>query len=252
MHSQVRESKTVANALRVLVYLRGREEGGGVTELSRQLGLGKSTVHLLLSTLARHDFVEVDPLTARYRLGLQAFEVGAAAVEHRHLGARLTVPMERLAHDSGEAVSLAVASGSHALIVQRVESAQLLRAEIKVGTRMPLHASASGKCLLAHMSRPQIDQLYPEDHLPSWLSTAVSRKSHLLVELEAIRRCGFAVNREEFVIGITAIAAVVRDGSDRALAALSIAGPTARFDERRWLQPLLQVAEEVSALAAAR
>src|SRR6266545_1360876 len=233
-----RRVKSVANAIRVLEALKASPEPLRLSEISHRLGMRKSTVHLLLSTLAEFNFVQPDGPLGHYRLGLGAFEVGAAAVDRLGLPPELGPPMERLADRSMEAVSLAVRNGASALIVRRYESAHILRAEIGIGTRMPLHASASGKCLLAGMDPDQVDELYPTEELPEATNAKIRTKRKLLRELDKARRLGYATNRDEFVLGVAAIAAPVFDRRGRTVAALSIAGPTARFEELRWVPEL--------------
>lgn len=220
----------------------------GVSELSQILGFGKSTVHMLLATLAAEDFVERVPDSSKYRLGLGLFEMGAVAVEQVGYGLRLSPVMERLANESGEAVSLAVRSGDSVIFLQRFESVHILRTDIHPGTRMPLHASASGKVLLAGMTDEAIDRLYPSEELSPSANETIRTKSDLRRELERVRKCGWATSTDEYVDGVAATAAGVRDHTGRVVAALSIAGPTTRFDVERWVDRLMEVALEISKL----
>lgn len=144
--------QSVSKALRLLTVLSGNPAGLRLTEISEVCGLGPSTTHLLLATLADFDFVE---LTERgvYRLGLGAYRVGATVAEVSHLSERLRPGIEKLSADCQEVVSIAVRRECYAVIVLRHEVASILRADIRVGTQMPLHASASGKYFLAALDR---------------------------------------------------------------------------------------------------
>jgi IclR family acetate operon transcriptional repressor len=155
--------------------------------------------------------------------------------------------MESLARQSNESVSLGVLNAGSVLFVQRIESPNILRADIRLGSRMPLHASASGKALLAAMSDDQVAVLLPES-LPTTARRTVRQLPVLLTELRDVRQRGYATQDEEFVDGIAALAAPVYDTSGRVLAALSIAGPSARFDEMRWAKLLLPAASQMSQL----
>jgi DNA-binding IclR family transcriptional regulator len=136
--------------------------------------------------------------------------------------------------------------------VQRIESLEILRADIRPGTRMPLHASASGKALLANMSDLDIDQLLPESPLPASTRVTHCHRNGLLAEIRLIRERGYAKQTEEFVEGISAVATPVFDAGGRALAALSIAGPSSRFDEANWSGLLLPAARSMSELCGYR
>jgi len=236
----------VASALRVLVALSETSEPIGISDLSRRLGVGKSSMHAILATLADLGFVEQAPGSPRYRLGFVAFEVGAAVLEQLKLGAYLTPPMERLAHESQEAVSLAVLHDRSAVFVHRFESTHVLRADIRLGTRMPLHGSASGKCLLSELSHEEIKRLYPTDELDLATPRTIRRRAELLDELERVRQLGYATDLDEYVVGVSAVACPVRNGEGRTVAALSVAGPSARFEGERWIARMLAIAEEMN------
>lgn len=248
----LRRVKSVTNAVRLLEVLKAAPEPLRLSEISTQLGLRKSTVHLLLMTLSDFNFVQPHGPHGHYRLGLGVFEVGAAALDRLNLPPELSPLMGWLADRSMEAVSLAVKNGSSALIVRRYESAHILRAEIGLGTRMPLHASASGKVLLAGLTREQIDQLYPAEQLPEDGFPRANTKTTLLRELEKIKRDGFTTATDEFTPGVAAIAAPVLDRDGQTVAALSIAGPTNRFERAKWITDLLNTAEKMSALLGLR
>lgn len=243
-----RTHTTVNNAIALMRVLASSQRPMGVSELSLALGLGKSTVHLLLKTLAGEGFAERAPNSFKYRLGLGLFELGATAVDRLGYGLKLSPLLERLAEETSEAVSLAALSGDSVILLQRFESSHVLRADIRPGTRMPLHGSAAGKIFLADMSDEEIDSLYPSEELPPSASKTVRTKNELRVELARVCEGGWALAVDEYVDGVAAIAAGVRDFSGRTVAALSLACPTVRFDAQRWVDRLLEVAAEVSKL----
>lgn len=251
MSNTPRRLHSVANALRLMEELADLPEGVGVSELSRRMGLGKSTVHLLLSTLVERGFAE-KASEGVYRLGISAFEVGSAVPDSARFGGALAKPMRRLADASGEAVSLAVRRGSDAIFVQRFESASILRAEIRIGTRMPVHSCASGKILMSEMDRAEIDALFPSASLPFVTIHTLRKKSLLLRELEVVRREGYALNNEEYTEQVRGAAAGIRDGSGLLVAALSIAGPMGRFQPNQWVEALMDTADEMQQIMSSR
>lgn len=240
-----RKLSSVTNALRVLRVLAAHPGGVGVTQLSQILGIGKSSAHLLLATLSDEDFV-VQAGDGRYQLGLGAFEVGAAAGGVASAGGPLTPELRALADRCGEAVSLASASGPDAIIVQRVESVSILRAEIHVGTRMPLHASASGKYLLATMPEERLERLFPSEQLPRVTPHTVQTKTVLREQLAEARTRGYARNDDEYTVGISGVATGVVDATGAVVFALSIAGPTHRFRPEEWVEDLTETASRMS------
>jgi DNA-binding IclR family transcriptional regulator len=246
-----RTLSTVGNAIRALTVLADRGPLR-LTALAGELQLGKSTVHLLLQTLRDYGMVDYAPATSTYSVGLRVFELGATAIEQGGFGARLVGPMEELARRCNESVSLGVLNAGSVLIVQRIESPEILRADIRPGTRMPLHASASGKALLATMTDPEIDRLLPESQLPASARMTHRHRVGLLAEIRLIGERGYAKQEEEFVEGISAVATPVLAAGGRALAALSIAGPSSRFGEARWSADLLPAARHMSELCGYR
>ncbi|MQA05468.1 MAG: helix-turn-helix domain-containing protein [Streptosporangiales bacterium] len=244
-------SSSANTCLRVLRAVADHPEGVGITQLARELDIGKSSIHMFLATLASHGFVERQAASS-YRLGMTAFEVGSATPETARFGGPVLEPMRRLADLSGEAVTLAVLSGQDALMVQRFETAHILRAEIRVGTRMPLTSCASGKFLLAHMDDAEVDALLPEERLPATTPHSERSKTKLRRGFATIRERGWATNDEEFAEGITGIATGVHGRDGNFAAALSIAGPTMRFEPESWVDDLLRTAAEMNQLIAAR
>ena len=139
----------------------------GVTELATRLGLGKSTVHRLLATLVEERFVEQDSQTGRYRLGLAAFELGAAASSPTDLHQAVLMPMSVLRIRTGETVQTAVLDGRQVVYVERLESPNTLRLFLEVGTRNDAHSTGTGKCLLAYLDDTQLDRLLHGWDLPA-------------------------------------------------------------------------------------
>lgn len=251
MSNTPRRVNSVGNALRLLAVLAEHPDGLGVSDLATRLDVGKSTAHLLLSTLAEHGFVE--RLEAgTYRLGIAAFEVGSAVPESARFGGPLTSPMRKLADRSGEAVSLAIHRGLDALIVQRFESASILRAEIRIGTRMPVHSCGSGKVFLAELPVEELDALFPSETLPAVAKSTFRKKSALLRQLVEVRRDGHATIDEEYTDGVRGIATGVRNRRNEVVAALSVAGPIPRFEPSEWLRDLNSTVEEMSTILVGR
>lgn len=239
-----RTSSTAGKALSLLYLLADHPEGMRLSDVSHQLEVSKSSAHMLLATLVEHSFVDRLP-SAHYRLGFGAFEVGLAVSEEARFGT-LTEPMKELADHCREAVSLAVPRGTEAIIVQRFESSQVLRAEIGIGTRMPLHGSASGKYLLAHMSEAEVDRLYPGATLPESTAHSLRTKAELKKTFPRTLANGYATNESEYVEGVNGIAAGVRDRSGKLLGAVSIAGPSSRFDPLQWKDQIMETAVAMS------
>ncbi|WP_394378677.1 IclR family transcriptional regulator [Saccharopolyspora spinosa] len=252
MSNGSRTSSTVATALRLLKLLAENPEGIGISDIARRLGIGKSSAHLLVSTLVQQDFALRND-ESLYVLGITAFEVGSAVPDAARFGGELLAPMRELADISGEAVSLAIPRNRDAVIVQRFETKHVLRAEIGIGTRMPLVSCASGKVLLAAMSEAEIDNLYPDEELPRVTRHTLRSKASLKATvLPVVREHRYALTEGEYAEGITGVAAGIADASGALVAALSVVSPSSRFHPAEWVDPLLTAADAMTALLASR
>jgi len=233
--------QSVANATRLLTELSALDGPTRLNNLSSRLGMSKSSVHLLLATLADAGFVE-QTAEGTYGLGLALFEVGAAALQQLGLGSVLSPPLQALAERTREAVTLGVLHQNEVLLVQRFESDQVLRASIRVGTRMPVHTSASGRALLAFL---------PENERAARLSAAgvgAPLLRPLTSRLKALRAMGYETQRDEWAAGVSSIAAPVFGITQVAVAAVSVSTPTSRFDPEPWIEPLLHTTDELKRL----
>lgn len=237
-----KRSRSVERAFAVLCAVAEHAEPTSLTWIAQRVGLPKSTVHLALQTMRDLGFVEQDPDSDRYVLGLAAAQLGAVALDQSRLVAAMAPAMDELARRSKEAVSLGIQTDREVLFVKRVETLHVLRTSIREGSRMPLHASASGKCLLAGMPDEQIDELYPTDPLPESASRTIRSRAVLMREIQRVRAQGFATNCDEFLDGVSGAAVPVRLGH-RTVASLSLAGPTGRVQAEDWVDDLLAIAQ---------
>lgn len=237
-----KRSRSVERAFAVLCAVAEHGEPTSLSWIARRTGLPKSTVHLSLQTMRDLGFVEQDRESDRYVVGLAASQLGAIALDRSTLIVTMAPRMEELAERSKEAVSLGIRVGHEVLFVKRVETTHVLRTSIRQGSRMPLHASASGKCLLAGMSNEQIDELYPTDPLTESASRTIRTRADLRREIGQVREQGYATNVDEFLDGVSGAAVPVRLGA-RTVASLSLAGPTGRVQPEQWVDDLMAIAQ---------
>lgn len=225
-----RTLSSVHNAARLLKSFSPRERELGVTELAQRLGLGKSTVHRLLATLAEAQLIEQDPLTGRYRLGLAIHELGAAASTATDLHAAALTPMSVLRNRTGETVQIAVLDGREVVYVERLESPNTLALFLEVGRRNDAHVTGTGKCLLSFLDERDLDRLLDGWDLPQQTSASITDHRELRAELARSRRRGYATNLHESEVGVLSVAGPIRDSRNRVIASMSVAGPAERME----------------------
>lgn len=245
-----RTLSSVHNAVRVLKQFSSSQRDLGVTELAARLDLGKSTVHRLLATLSEERFVEQDPETGRYRLGIASFELGAAASSPTDLHQAVLMPMSVLRVKTGETVQTAVLDGRQVVYVERLESPNTLRLFLEVGTRNHAHCTGSGKCLLAYLDDTLLDRLLSDWDLPQKTPYTITDPRALRRELKETRARGWAENRHESELGMISVAAPIRDTTKQVVASLSVAGPSDRMEPR--LDNIVQAVVEAAATASRR
>jgi DNA-binding IclR family transcriptional regulator len=239
---------TVRNAARLLKVFRSRETDLGVSELSRRLGLGKSTVHRMLTTLVAEGLVEQDPRTGGYRLGIVMFELGQAVRVHMDLHAAVGQVLTELRAQTGESSQVGVLDGHEVVYVDRMESAHSLRLFTDTGRRVPVHCTSSGKVLLAFLPEVRRQAVLRSAPFDALTPHTITSRSQLSADLERIRRRGWAEAVNEREIGIASIAAPIRDVSGEVTAAISIGVPLARCNVMalRRLAPVIMEAAEAA------
>jgi DNA-binding IclR family transcriptional regulator len=195
--------KSADRTLEVLEALAASRERRSLVELSRALDIPKSSLHGILRTMARRRWVEVDPTGTRFGLGVRALEVGAAYLDADDALGLVSSVLDDLSRQFGEAVHLGRLDGQNVVYLAKRESAHRLRLYSAIGRRLPAHATALGKALLAHQPG------FLEGPLPRLTPNTITDPDALLVELEKTRERGYAVDREENTEGIVCFAMAV-------------------------------------------
>lgn len=240
---------TVRNSARLLKAFLHTGGPAGVSELARRLGLGKSTVHRLLTTLVAEGLVEQDQRTGGYRLGLIMFELGEAVAVHQELHAAAGPVLAHLREQTGESSQVGILDGHEVVYVDRLESAYSLRLFTETGRRVPAHATSSGKVLLAHLPEPDREKVLTAAPLPRFTTHTLVDPDVLRAALVAVREQGWAEAVNEREIGVASVAAPIRDAYGEVVAAVSIGAPIARFRSAppgRLAAALVEAGEAVS------
>lgn len=219
--------KSVLAALDLLECFELDEELG-VSEVARRLGVAKSTAHRLLTTLCARDLAEKNPETGMYRLGLRLYELGQLAVGRHRLRRHALPLMEELRQITGCTVHLAIPDGPDVVYVERLESLKGMPLFIDVGRRFPAHATSSGRAIAAF--DPDLAQARREAGFQSSRGGKITCLREFETALEQVRRTGVALQRDEVVLGLTAVAAPIRGQDGSAHAAISLVGLTSDYD----------------------
>jgi len=245
-------SRTVDKAIAILGQFTLEEPLLGVSELSRRLGLTRSTVHRLLASLRQGGLIEQDPSSHKYRLGRVAVDLGYTAIYTDPLLVTALPFLYFLSDQVGETVYLGERRGDEVATVLHVLSPSS-REQMHWYDRLPLHSSSSGKVLLAHGDEGELTALLGQD-LPRYTEHTVTDSTTLREELRRIREQGFAACFEEYRLGVNAISVPVVDQNGTVVAALSILGPAytlTRDKAMASLERLKAVSREITVKLAA-
>lgn len=216
---------TVDNAIDLLLQLSADPQPQGVTALSRSLGLGKSTTHRLLASLARRGLVEKDE-RRRYRTGSALVALGLAQLERDPVVAAARSELEAAAGELGETVFLAAPRAGRVLVLDQAQGRGFLRAAPRIGEAIPLHATAIGKLVLAHA--PEAVAL-GSGQLEAFTDRTAATHAALEFEVRRVRLQGWAENRGEWIPGLSVVA-VPLWRSERFEGALAVAAASEQIE----------------------
>jgi DNA-binding IclR family transcriptional regulator len=216
---------TVEKAIDLLFHLHQEASPRGVTAVGKALGLPKSSAHRLLSTLTRRGLLERDE-RGRYLPGIGLVALGLGVLEREPVVAAARPVLELEAKRLGETVFLTAARAGAVVVLDKVEGSGFLRAAPQIGAAVPLHATAVGKLYLTHA--PEAVAL-GEAPLEVFTPSTKTGPAALAAELERVRRQGYAENRDEWIAGLSAVAAPVLV-TGRLVAALAVATSSPRFE----------------------
>jgi DNA-binding IclR family transcriptional regulator len=236
--------QSVDRAAAILEIL-ARDGEAGVTEIARELDVHKSTASRLLAALDRRELVAQDTARGKFRLGLGIVRL-AGAVGRRLDVVQQSRPVCRaLAQEVGETVNLAILSGCDALYLDHAAGPAALSPHSWAGQRIPLHATSDGKVLLAYMPETElVECLMPP--LARFTDRTVTEPAEFPPLLAEVRQRGFAIAVDEFEVGLTAVAAPIRDAEGDVVASVSASGPSFRIPAER----IPAIAESVRRAAA--
>src|SRR5215469_8993860 len=229
--SQTPAVKSLERGLDILEYVAGCSEPPSFSQLLRSLGIPRSSLFHLLTNLLSRKFLERDPKTERYRLGAEVIEI-ARKVQRPSLRDRVTPLLHQLSLEVSETCGFYVQVGDSVEVVASAISTQALSYTMKVGMSAPLYAVSAGKIVLSELRSQDLSQYLARVTIAPVTPHTVRSKNRLKKEIRRVSATGFAYSREEFTLGITAIATAVRAES-KFLGAINLAVPTARCTPSR-------------------
>lgn len=228
-------TRAVSRAMQILSSFTVQDFELSVADLHEKLGIHKSTLVRLLQSMVAERFIEQNPETGEYRLGIKTFEIGSLYSRTRmlNIGALAHPPMQRLSSKLALSSNLAVRDGAEIIYVETVEPVgRPMRVAYSAGDRFGVHHTALGKAIIAFLPGEQLENLLEELELTPLTPNTIRTADDLATELARVRELGYAVDDEESLPGLRCIGAPVRNGK-RVVAALSASGSTLLVTKER-------------------
>lgn len=221
--------KSLVTAVRILEAIDALPEPT-LTALTDEVGFAKSTVFDHLQTLEANDFVVRED--GVYRLGLRFLEFGGTARNDIELYETAQPEVEKLAVETGELVNLVVEEHGKGVYIDFVKGADSVELDTYVGKREPLHNTAFGKAILAHLPEERVTEIVERHGLPRETESTITTREDLDERLEQIRSRGFALDREERLEDLSCVAAPIIGSESGVIGAVSISGPAGRMHDK--------------------
>ena len=224
--------KSIEKALDLLELLSDNKIEMGITEINRELHMGFSTIHRILNTLRYRGYIVQNQQTSKYMLGTKLFILGCKVQNTTNLIKLVTPFLQRLSQNTNETINFAILEGREAIYLFKIESKEMLKAGIEVGTKVAAHCASLGKILLAFLPEQEFMMLYPnnDEKLPTFTPNSISSVEELKKCLKKIKKQGYAIDEEEFKIGVNCLGVPIINNEGKAIAAISISGPVSRFN----------------------
>jgi len=222
--------KSVDKTLQIVeLFLESNEVELSLTDISNKLGIHKSTIHGILATLRLRGFIDQNPSTEKYLLGMKFFELGIKARDNMDLATIARPYLKELVVKYEETVHLVIFNKTDALYVDKVETPRTMRMCSQVGTRVLMHCTGVGKSILAYLPKEQARQIVMARGLEKFTPTTICDEDELFAELARVREQGYSIDNEEIEEGLQCVAAPILNHNGNVIGAISVAGPSTRM-----------------------
>lgn len=233
---------SVENALRILNSFSIDQTQKRVTDIAKELDIGKSTVSRLLSTLLHQGYVKKDIETQKFSLGTKILSLYSSLISNMDIIKEAKPLLEELASSTKESVQLAELDGSSVIYIDQIKSTYPMQIFAHIGRINPIHCTSSGRVLLAYKDEEYIDDILNQK-LEKHTSSTITNKKLLKEELEKVKSLGYSLIENEFIEGIVSISAPIRDYKNNVIAAASLVGPIQRINGYKTKSHITKVQE---------
>ncbi|CCU80673.1 Transcriptional regulator, IclR family [Halanaerobium saccharolyticum subsp. saccharolyticum DSM 6643] len=237
--------KSLDRALDILELIVGNEKGMGVTEISRELDIHKSTVYRLLDTLKFRGYLEKNADSHKYIAGIKLFELSSSVLNDIDSRIRVRPYLEELMQKTEETVHLGILDAGEIIYLDKVESTATIRMYSQVGKRAPVYSTSLGKTIMAQMPENKVREILEEKGMEAKTKNTITDIDEFLSHLKKVKKQGYAVDDEEQEKDIRCIAGPIFNHRGDVVASFSISAPISRMPKER-LEELAELVVQYS------
>jgi DNA-binding IclR family transcriptional regulator len=239
--------QSVDHALKVLEEFHDNVDEVRITELSKRLNLHKNKIFRLLATLTSRNYIEQNKHNEGYRLGLKTLDLGLAFINQLGFLGTARPVQESLAKKCNETTYLSIMKGSKVVYLNAVESNLPVRVVPRIGSRLPFYCSEAGKVFAANLRRDDVlREFFLSEGVKKYTPNTISDPEELAVHLRRAAETGYAIDDEEFEIGVKSVGVPFRDYTKKIVGAVSISGPSFRMSTSRVNNELVPLVKEAA------
>ncbi len=215
--------QVIDRAFDILETLTMEKEGLGVTEIGNRIGLHKSTVHRILTTMVKRGYVEKNTY-GLYKIGLKFIDISSIYLNNVELKTEAKPFLRELTNKYNQTTHLAILDGAEAVYIDKVDVLNNIRLYSQIGRRVPIHCSAIGKCLISGLTDVELESILNAYSFTSLTEKTIKNKKEYLEQIENVKRLKWSLDDEEHEAGVRCVAAPVFDYRGKIIAAVSISG----------------------------
>jgi IclR family KDG regulon transcriptional repressor len=237
--------QSVTNALNLLEEFKGDRDELGVTELSNRLKLHKNNIFRLLATLEAKGYIEQNKATENYRLGVKTLELGQTFINQLGLVRQAKPLLKEIAAECNEMAYIGTIRQNSVVYLDVEEPNQTVKVANRVGWRLPIHCTAIGKAQIAYSSEEELQKLGILNNMDKFTSNTIVDKGVFLKHLKEISKLGYAVDNEEYNLGVKCVGVPVRDYTGRVVGGISVSGPSFRMTDEVLKGKIIPIVKDI-------
>jgi DNA-binding IclR family transcriptional regulator len=236
--------QSVTNALNLLEEFKEDRDELGVTELSKRLSLHKNNVFRLLATLESKGYIEQNKATENYRLGVKSLELGQTFIKQLGLVRQAKPFMKEIVEKCNEMAYIGVIRQDSVVYLDLEEANQTVKVASRVGWRLPIHCTAIGKAQIAFASEEELAKLGILDNMERFTPNTIIEKGEFIKHLKEVVKQGYALDNEEYNLGVRCVGVPLRDYTGRVVGGISVSGPSFRINDEMLKKEIIPLVKE--------